>query len=72
MTDVFEPGEYVLHPTLRGVRGQVLCTEYDEVYVCWETGYEPYTRHHVADIKRVNMLDLLVEGREIQFKFRPP
>lgn len=72
MTEKFKPGDYVLHETAPGVRGMVL--GYDEtrlVMVCWETGYEPYTLHSENALEPANVLDLLIEGRESEFRFEP-
>lgn len=66
-----DTNDYVLHPSIDGVRGQVLWVEDGDAYVCWETGYEPYVRHRVRDLKKTTVLDLLVTGREVNFKHEP-
>lgn len=68
----FEPGDYVLHPHIEGLRGQVLWTEGRDVFVCWETGWDPYVRHNASTIKKVGVLDMLLEGREVEFEFTQP
>ena len=67
----FQPNDLVVSDDRMGVRGQVLWSEGSGVYVCWETGYELYTRHHFSDLEKVNALDLIVEGRETLFEFCP-
>lgn len=72
MAETLTPGDYVQHPHLPSVRGQVLWTEYDHAFVCWETGYEPYTEHRICDLTLVNALDLLVSGRELEYRHSWP
>jgi len=65
---LFEPGDYVLHPKYKGVRGQVLWTEGRIAFVCWETGYEPYEEISMRELEPTNLLDMLVEGRELKYE----
>lgn len=68
----FKPNDLVVHETAPGVRGLVLGYEKPGwVMVCWETGYEAYTTHHEKDLEEGNVLDLLVEGRESEFRHEP-
>lgn len=72
MAERFKPNDLVIHETAPGVRGVVL--GYDargEVMVCWETGYEPFTTHPERHLEEANVLDLLCEGRESEFRFEP-
>jgi len=68
----FEPNDYVIHPSLDGVRGQVLWVEGRDVFVCWETGYEPYVRHDARSLKKLSVLDMMVDGRSVEFEFAAP
>lgn len=68
----FKPDDLVVHESAPGVRGVVL--GYDDkgrVMVCWETGYEPYTTHSERCLEEANVLDLLSEGRDSEFRFEP-
>lgn len=67
----WKPNDLVMHETAPGVRGIVLGYQDDLVMVCWETGYEPYTLHREATLEEANVLDLLCEGRESEFRFEP-
>lgn len=72
MAEKFKPDDLVVHDHAPGVRGIVL-GYYDngQVMVCWETGYEPYTLHDERTLEEANVLDLLCEGRDSDFKFAP-
>lgn len=68
----FKPGDHVVHPRAHGVRGVVLgYSEPGGVMVCWETGFEPYVVEREAVLEPANILDLLIEGRESEFKHEP-
>ena len=72
---MIDAGDYVEHLTLvslRGVRGQVLWTDGMDTYVCWETGYEYHRCHHRNDLKKLNVLDLIIAGREVSFEHCSP
>lgn len=72
----FESGDYVTFGDDDTVRGQVLWTEndgmYGVAYVCWETGFEPYSCVSLKDLKPINILDLLADGRKLNYEFIPP
>lgn len=73
MTEKFQPNDLVFRKMgiEPGVRGMVLGYEGRRVMVSWETGYEPYTYHEESELEPANVLDLLCEGRETEFRFEP-
>jgi len=75
MTDQIEPGDYVMHPSEEGVRGLVLWVDDSHrgrdgiiAHVCWETGYEADSAVRTHELKKVNVLDLIVDGRELEYR----
>jgi hypothetical protein len=69
--DSIGPGDYVIRPKRPDIRGIVMWTDRSDVFVCWETGYEPYIRENASDLEKINVLDLLVDGRELNFEHTP-